>query len=240
MIMNKTFKKAVIAGILSVFAVGAFAAIGFMRISVGGQTFNASAKTNYAIIPVDSSIVGAPNITYINATSDTNAGAVAGIIQFYKTTNATTSVAASGFTNTTTVFYVNSTNLFVSGDILVIEHISATNSPDVANVYEMGVLGGFGARVLTNVITSGGATGTYTNYVYTMTNAVTGTNAIAVGDNIYQMSTVQAGSIPVGVATKELNGSSIYSGQVSRPLLITIIGGTNATINAVSASYVAP
>lgn len=239
--MKQNIKKIVLIGALSLLAISVWAAIGFTRISVGGQTFNGSTKTNYAIIPVDSSVAyGTPNITYLNATSDTNAGAVAGIVQFYKTTNFTTSVPAAGFTNTTTVFYVNSTNLFVSGDILVIEHISATNNPDVPNTYEMGVLGGFGARVLTNVITSGGATGTYTNYAYTMTNAVTGTNAIAVGDNIYQMSTVQAGTIPVGVATKELNGSGIFSGQMSKPLLITIIGGTNATINAVSANFVAP
>lgn len=205
---------------------------GYTQYSTGGAKYNNTSSTNYAVITTESKTGGEPIVTYLNATSDLSSS----VVQFYISTNKCTSVFAPGFTNTTTIYYVNSTNLFVPGDLVVIEHMNATNTYNIPSSYEMGFLSTFGAAVATNVVNSGGATGSYTNYVYTMTNAVAAVSPIQIGDNIYQMT--KGGNIPVGATTiTPSSAGGLYSGRRGSPLLMVLTGTSACTINAASAQF---
>lgn len=115
------------------------------------------------------------------------------------------------FTNSTVTIPVTSTNGFnFSSGVIVIRHY-------LTDTYER--------RVLT---TSTGST----NLVVT---SAPGTTTIP-GDQIWPMTT--AGSIPVGSATKELNGGSgIYAGQRAKPFLFEIDGTSACQINAAGGTY---
>lgn len=151
-----------------------------------------------------------PVLTYLNATSDTNASKV----QFYNVGTP----AVCNFTNLGTTAYVALTNT-TSGGVTAF-----TN----ANGYNGKVLIYNKATKLYHVRTLGVAIGA-TNLVMTVAT----TNLV--GDLIWPLQT--AGSIPVGVATKELNGPGIYAGDPGEPLLFDITGGTNCAINAAAARY---
>ena len=228
-------KQLILTAVSLLLACSMQAGQGYTQFSTGGVQYNASGLTNYAVITTESKNGGDPVIAYINATSDKGGSAV----QFYYVLSKAQVVATpAGQTASSTVYFVNLTNVFNVGDPVVMEHLGATNTVDAANLYELGFITGLGV-VSSNVITGGGATGTYTNYIYAMTNAVAGTYTNGVGDIVYDMTLTNVGNIPVGVGTLSLAGyQGVYSGQRNKPLLMILKGGTNATINAVSANFV--
>lgn len=114
------------------------------------------------------------------------------------------------YTNTTVSIPVNSTNGFAANDVIVIWH-------KLTDTYE---------RRIVDTFTSA------TNITVT----VASTAATVPGDQIYKATA--AGTIPVGNATKELNGTGIYSGQRGKPLLIDLDGTSAVQVNAASAIYV--
>jgi len=174
---------------------------------------NGTGTLSWAVVPhtgkaVPASVTPAlPVLTYINATSDTAAGKV----QFY-------TAGKPCFVNNTnlgTTAYVNITNSMTqaasgfntNGGIILIYH-KAT--------------GLFDRRIL-------GAAVSGTNLVTTVAT----TNALQ--DVIWPLTT--SGNIPVGVATKELNGPGIYAGEPGKPLVFEITGGTNSSINGACARF---
>ena len=70
-----------------------------------------------------------------------------------------------------------------------------------------------------------------TNLAFTTTPSP----AIAAGDSLFLC--VTSGSIPVGNATKELDGGGIYAGQRGKPLLLEVDGTSACQINAVGVLF---
>jgi hypothetical protein len=209
--------------------------IRYTQYGTGGTKYNSSAATNYAVIS-DNGTFSLPVINFISATGD----ATTSVIQFWVSTNFVT--AAAGYTNTTTTNFVfvnagtgvGSTNGFAAGATLVIQHVPA-------DTYEMAFVGSVtGTPVATNI--SVNQNGNYTNYVIALVTQVAPSNAVVPGDIIYlevtNVNGTLTGYIPVGVATNTLTSvGGFFVGKANKPLLMTIIGGTNATINAVNATY---
>ena len=228
---------------LMLLTASAFAGQGYTQFSTGGNKFLTSAATNYVVITDDSKNGGDPVVTYVNATSDLTSA----VLQWYNTTNAVT-CSLGGTTNpTSTTFYVNSTNGFVAGDLLVIEHLYLTNSPAKQRFYEVNSLAStaLGTIVATNIVYSGGTTGTTTNYTYTMTLAVASAVTNFPGDNVYQLNKTGVGFLPVYTNAAQGNfginlysAGGIYSGNRGKPLVGILNGTSAATINSVSAVFV--
>lgn len=214
--------------------------------SSGGLNYGAG-TTNYAIIPQapkgmttaqDANGALKPVIKFLSATSDALASATtgAGNVQFYKATNYVFFTATSTAT-TNTISYnatpgIGSSNGLGQNSEIVIQH--TTPSPDT---YELAYVSAVSAPVTTNISTNGAGV-ILTNFTSTLTLAVVPTNTTVPGDIVWMMSTNGVGKIPVGVATLNLGpGDGIFTGNPNQPLLMIIRGGTNASINAVSAGY---
>jgi hypothetical protein len=118
-------------------------------------------------------------------------------------------VVSASHGSTTVSVPVNATNGFTAADIIIIRH-GATDT------YERRILDTFTSA---------------TNLTTTVAPSV----ALVPGDIIYKA--VVAGTIPVGAATKELNGVGIYAGEKGKPLLLEIDGTSSCQINAVCAKY---
>lgn len=107
-----------IAAIIALFSLDlcqdSFGQVGQTVFASGGTVY--SAKTNYAIIPSGSLNGGAPVVTYLNATGDSNAVSV---VRFYTSTNKTYATAANG----TTTNYVANTNGFSPGKVVILRHL---------------------------------------------------------------------------------------------------------------------
>lgn len=129
------------------------------------------------------------------------------LVQFY---SVVTGTDVNYTANNTTNFPVSSTNGFATGGIVVVRH--STN-----DTYETRYV--FSVPSATNVVLSPSAP----------------SPAVIVGDLLYPVTT--AGNIPVNATTLSLSGSGIYSGQPGKPMLISIVGGTNATVNAAAGFY---
>lgn len=114
--------------------------------------------------------------------------------------------------NVTVQIPVASTNGFGAGNIVIIRH-------KLNDVYERRVVDTFTLATNINVTVAPSFT-------------------VQPGDFIYKCST--NGSIPVGAATKELNGSGIYSGQKGLPMLIEVNGALSCQLNSAAARYVNP
>lgn len=232
--------KLIIAVLAFGLSLSAHAGQGYVAYATGGQTYNSSSATNYAVIPNDALFGGTPIVNFLSAKSDALASGT-GIVQFYKTTNEWT--AATGYTNTgVSNFFlcnpgtgVGSTNGIAVGSLLVVKH----NTPDPPT-YELL----FGASVIATAVATNIAispNGNSTNFTYTVTSGVAASNAVVPGDNIYLCVTNGAGYVPVGVATTNYATSGgIYTGQRQKPLLLYTVGGTNAAITAVNATFTNP
>jgi hypothetical protein len=155
----------------------------------------------YAVISANGRAQVAPVITFLNVTSDK----ATSVVQFYTLGSPT----GASQTNATVSVPVGSTNTFVSGDVIVIQHLAD-------DTYER--------RVLTTFTSS-------TN----LTLTVAPTSAVVPGDLIYRATT--AGFIPCGAATLSLTGSGIYSGQPGKPLLLEVDCTSAGQVNAVCAVY---
>ncbi|HVX56971.1 MAG TPA: hypothetical protein VHA37_04515 [Candidatus Saccharimonadales bacterium] len=164
-----------------------------------GGSWNATASS--AVISANGLNAGAPVVTGLSAASD-KAGSV---VQYYKVNSMTVATNV----NTTTSLPVNTTNGFLSGDVIVIRH-AATDS------YEK--------RILTTYTTVG-----------TMNVTVAPTTALAAGDTIYDVSV--AGAIPWGPLTNTITGAGICSGQPGMPLLLDITGTSSCAIWSACAEY---
>ncbi len=212
----KTSLKSLLVALALTIAVTTYAVIGYSpytQYSTTGTALGGSALTNYAIIGAYSANNGTPVVTYLNAIAASGSATV----QVYSCTNQTTALAAT--TNTRTN-YVQSTNGFSIGTVVVVRH-SANDT------YE---------RLLC------AAPPASTNIAF-QSDPVT---ALASGDIIYQQTT----GATIGVVTNiggtlnsgwivNLNGPGIVSGQRSRPLLLDMVSGagTNAVIRAVNARF---
>ena len=168
---------------------------------------------SYAVVPHTgkslSSSTAQPLLTYLNATSDTNSA----VVKFYNAGPPT----ACNFTNLGTTLYVALSNTTNSATAFT----NANGYSGLVLIYHKRT-GVFDRRIL------GTATGG-TNLVTTVAT----TNFV--GDLVWPLAV--AGSIPVGVGTKEINGAGIFCGEPGEPLVFEITGTTNSTINAACARY---
>jgi hypothetical protein len=190
-----------------------------------------------AIIPCLSVNAKTPVVTYLNVTGD--ASAVKAL--FYVATNAATVLTNGGLGGLTNLL-VASTNGFTitsAGQPCVIRH-KATDT------YEFCVVGNATNSVTTNQFgesCSSISINKQTNYTLA-TSVALGTSA-AYGDTIYSMALTQ--TIPIGSATKELQGPGIFYGNTSgalpaSPCLITAgfaqaSTSTGTLINAVGGHF---
>lgn len=125
------------------------------------------------------------------------------VIQFYKVD----AVTEANYASTTTSVPVSLTNGFPASEAVIIRH-KATDTYEKATV---------------TTFTSG------TN----LTLTAAPWKALAVGDSIYHITKTGVSSIPVGNATKELNGPGIFAGQRNMPLYAEIDATTSGTFNAI-------
>lgn len=193
--------------ILAIFTVGISCLVtraddGFSVFAAGGGKQNG---TNFVVIPSQSAQYKAqPVITFLSATG-TNAAAV---LNFYMSTNQTVATT----TNITTSVNVNSTNGFVAGNVVVLQHLTITPRLQYERL------------VIASVQNTNGMTFTFApNY------------PILKGDVINQE--VVMSTLPIGASTVTLTGPGIVSGQRAEPWLIDEGGSTNTTINAVNSIY---
>lgn len=225
---NKVFT--ILAGLMSLALVGSIIAqqqIGATAFGIGGTAYNASGLTNYAVVTRHSQIPNAHAlITFVSATSDKTAST----IQFWSPSYL--SPAPVGYTNSTTTVYVSATNQMANLTNIVIEHVVASNSP----TYEICVLTGGGTFVSSNVTVSGIGGVATTNYVWSVPTSIAPVSTVFPGDNIGPL--IPGGTIPVGVGSQTLTGTGIYASARDKPLVLEILGGTNATINAVGGVFV--
>lgn len=216
--------------------------------STGGLNYGLG-TTNYAIIgqsPVSiptasgANVPLKPVIKFLSATSDALASTTtgAGNVVWYRATNSVTYVTNSTATTNVIVFNagtgIGSSNGLAANTEVVIQHVTAK-----PNTFELAYVGAVSAPITggTNLFTNGAGT-VITNLQSTLTLAVVPTNTTQVGDIVWMMSTNGFGKIPVGVATLNLGpGDGIYTGDANEPLLAIIRGGTNASINALSAGF---
>lgn len=166
---------------------------------------------------------------------------------------AQTFVSGTGDANgTTNTVYVASA---ARGGTPVVEYLSATS--DVATAAVQFWTAGPSVLVTaessgTNVVTSGGTNSFAANdaillralgsdqYQKTTVGLVTATNittlsalarTLSAGDVIYKLTA--GGKIPVGVGTVSVVGVS-WAGQAGKPLVLTLTGNTNCSINTVT------
>lgn len=225
----------------TVFGQGQLGLSGFSAI---GAQFNASAKTNIAIISDNSTTANAQVlITYVNASVDgaVNTGTTVGTIELFKAaamTGVVIPVAGSGFTNSTSNYFILSTNNIAIATNLVIEHISTNQS--AANVFEFAQVFGIGTISGTNI--TGPPSAPVTNFVYAITNTTALAQNMGPGDIVYAMT--PAAQLPLnwalgGTTNLSLSGfDGIYTAPRGSPVLATVIGTTNGLINCISAKYV--
>lgn len=210
--------------------------VGFSAFASGGTQFNASGLTNYAVIPDFSKIANAQGVlSYVNATSDKTGAAVL----FFTPTNTTQVFGTNSgfFTNATTTsnYYIGSTNSLAIGTNVLIKH-NITNGPPV---YELAQVFGLGTIVGTNV--TGPPSSFTTNFIYAITNTTALVTPVLPGDFVYALA--PAGTIPIVSVNTALSvsggsGGGIYAGPPGKPYMVEIIGGTNATINAISGAFI--
>jgi hypothetical protein len=156
---------------------------------------------------------GTPVITSLFAGTDKSTAKV----QFYKVLRQTSARYAN---NSGAVISVDSTNGFVSGDVIIIRHLNND---------------GYEKRTLTTMTSATNLTTTAAPYT------------TVPGDIIYGVTTTGAGSIPVStnnVASPayivSVSGTAIYAGQKACPLLVEIDATTTGTINYATAVYSDP
>ncbi len=172
---------------------------------------NGATALSWVIIGAHSVNGGAPLVTALNATTDKSTAKV----QFYKVLRQTSVRYA---TNSGAVISVDSTNGFVSGDVIVIRHM---------------VNDGYEKRTLTTMTSATNLTTTAAPYT------------TIPGDIVYGLTTVGAGSIPVltnniNANVVSLSGGVIYGGQKGCPLLIEVDATTSGTLNYVTATFSDP
>jgi hypothetical protein len=205
-LINKTF---VALAVMASVVVASAQDVGFSVFSASGTAINAG--TNYAVIPAKSKNGGEAAVTYLNV-NGLSANAIT--LTSYASTNQTVAVSASS--STTNV--VNSTNGFVVGNWVVIQHtaLPARFQCEAAIISSMDL----------------------TNHIVLVTTPV---NAVAAGDIINAEVPWQTIPIASSATAREIsNANGIISGQRTEPLLLTIISagaGTN-TINAATVTFI--
>jgi hypothetical protein len=132
----------------------------------------------------------------------------ASVVQFYSVD----AFALATHTNSTTTLYVNTTNSIDDAGSILIRHMSN-------ETYEKRSLSA--------------STGS-TNLVLTAAPL----QETVPGDAVYHITKTGAGKIPVGVTTLSLYGDNLYAGQANYPLYAEVDGGTNATLNTLSVTFV--
>ena len=148
-----------------------------------------------------------PLLTYLNATSDSSTGKV----QFYNAGRpafcSSTNLGVTNFVSITNAMTLAASGFNTNAGVILIYHKSS-------GLFDRRILAGSssGSHLVTTVATTNG-----------------------VGDIIWPMATT--GNIPVGVATKELNGPGIYASDPGEPLMFEITGGTNSSINGACARF---
>jgi len=118
-------------------------------------------------------------------------------------------------TNSTTTLIVGSTNGFVAGQVLLLQHLQAPLERfecEPAIVASVNVNG-------TNVVL-----------------VTAPSQAVLPGDMIYQLTV--GSTFVIGNATVSFSGAGVFSGQRQTPLLLLEGGSTNLTINAACATAV--
>lgn len=195
-------------------SVCAKADVGFSVFATPGTAINPA--TNYAIVPTQSRNGGEPLVTYVNTTSVFSTGTAS--LTSYVSTNQT--LEAPTLTNSTTTLYVNSTNGFVAGQWVVIQHLWM-NLPRFQNE----------AAVISAVQN--------TNQIVLVTAPV---NAVLPGDVINQETAWASIPLTSSASPSSINGPGIFSGQRNEPFLF-VAAGTGASsadtniINTINAVY---
>lgn len=201
----KNLLKSILAGALLALAFTA-SALDVPNIGFSVSTTNSGVSPSYVVVSARSANAGAPAVYAINADSDL----ASSVLRTYKVTGQTVARYA---TNSTVTLSVSDTNGFISGTVIVIQHLATDN-------YEK--------RTLTTMTTA-------TNLVTT----VAPLEAVVPGDIIYAVSTTGAASLKWGASTNNLNGGGgpIFVGQKAKPLLVEITGTTLLGINNLSGLY---
>ncbi len=193
----------------------------------------------YAVISQESANNGTPNVTYVNATSDT----AATVVQFWQITNYVDCVSNNAqvlyFNGTNTATGNLNTNLLMTVNAVFCLHHVANDTYEYltqSNVLIQGEI--FTTNTYTTSAGVGG--GTVTNTVITPQGYIglryAPVNAVQNGDRLYLCS--PGGTIPVGSATVTVGpAGTVYSGQKGLPLMLSLTGTTTTSINSVSATY---
>lgn len=179
--------------------------IGFVNYASSGTWLGLGYASNYCVIPSKSMTGGEPVVTYLNL------GAVASGSSSTLTSYITTNFTVCVLTNTTTTNYLTSSNSFVAGDWVIIEHLSLPPRFQCE------------AGIVSSIVS--------TNQLVLVQAAV---NPVIPGDIIYRC--IPQGTIPVANSTtaREIsNASGLISGQRGRPMLLTLLtaGAATNTIN---------
>jgi len=211
---NKIMKKLIVIGLALVAGITSQAQNnlfgGVSGFATGGTAINAG--TNWAVLPGYSGANGStPLVTFLSVRGN---AATPITLQSYYVSSSTFATA----TNTTTTNFVNSTNGFVAGNWLVINHTT------LATMLESE------ARLISAVQN--------TNQIV-LTTATT--YPVLPGDQVFQETAGASVSIASSAsASTVLNGPGIVSGQAGLPLLLTVSStgvGTN-TIDAVNCTFI--
>lgn len=112
-------------------------------------------------------------------------------------TQTQTNLSASAVTN-----MVNSTNGFVPGSLLVLEHAGVGYVAGLSAIGQTTNANTFG----TNIVLAAGGWGV----------------AASAGDNIYQLGTPRTIPVLAATGTNQLNGSAIFAGDMSRPVVVML------------------
>jgi hypothetical protein len=129
------------------------------------------------------------------------------VLQFWKAQSGAQTLTIA--TNASqAIVYVPSGSSFAANDVVVIQHKTSDS-------YERRIVS---AQTSTNI-----------------TLTVNLTSAIVAGDQIYKMT--QAGSIPVGNATKEITTVGVYNAPPGLPVLVDLDGTSACKINLISGYY---